>query len=207
MCIATGVGCSPPVTPASWRSNAFFCSSFRSEAIFNSGTGQGGIRFFPSPIGRGWRAAPGEGTTSPCEWFFDCAHGRFFCSSFRRKPEALLNSGAGHPAPCLLSSSFRRKPEALFNSGADHPVSSLLSFLQSQSFHSSYGGAGNSFLYSCKEKSHQKRKHVGLRRGGYALPIGDVAQRPRLWTGARNRRGRQVTPVIESTLRRARRMG
>jgi len=51
-------------------------------------------------------------------------------------------------------------------------------FRLKQSFHSSCGGAGNFFLYSCKERSHQERKHVAWRPRFYARISGKAAQIP-----------------------------
>ena len=69
---------------------------------------------------------------------------------------------------------------------------------KSQGFPSSCGGAGNSFLYSCKEKSHQKRKHVVCAPG---LTFGKL-QRLRRWL-LRVRRGRvAASAAADKSVRR-----
>ena len=59
-------------------------------------------------------------------------------------------------------------------------ANSFHSLLRANSFHSSCGGAGNFFLYSCKERSHQERRHVKAERamGGPARTRCNVSQLP-----------------------------
>ena len=67
--------------------------------------------------------------------------------------------------------------------------------LQSQSFHSSCGGAGNFVLCSCKEQSHQKRMHVVCGPGGAARAGADRPRSFPMTCSSRKHRSPTVTPV------------
>jgi hypothetical protein len=75
-------------------------------------------------------------------------------------------------------------------------------FRLKQSFHSSCGGAGNFFLCSCKEKSHQERKHVTWRPRFYTRITGKAAQIPITYSLRRRNGFLRCTSHVSSSHRR-----